>query len=191
MTTLIPILFTFLFEDFSKASGFKGQGPKTLRERLTLTSVYAPYLLIPLMLLLLMLRSPYYYRYEEKRKKKWERTAGPVKRCPQGSFLLDPVQGKLLRTHVFSSIWNTQQQEPHQNFPFQGHWHRPITWGWTKFNMCPSSIAELLKTRPDQKLDQLLRNILLGIFVHFIHNIHVTNPLTQDSLQQITVQQNE
>lgn len=69
MTTLIPILSTFLFEDFSKASGFKGQGPKTLRERLTLVSVYAPYFLIPLMLLLFMLRSPY-YKYEEKRKKK-------------------------------------------------------------------------------------------------------------------------
>ncbi|XP_041580361.1 sigma intracellular receptor 2 [Vulpes lagopus] len=69
MTTLIPILSTLLFEDFSKASGFKGQGPKTFRERLTLVSVYAPYLLIPLMLLLFMLRSPY-YKYEEKRKKK-------------------------------------------------------------------------------------------------------------------------
>ncbi|KAK1331393.1 hypothetical protein QTO34_009347 [Cnephaeus nilssonii] len=69
MTTLIPILSTLLFEDFSKASGFKGQGPKTLRERLTLVSVYAPYFLIPLMLLLFMLRSPY-YKYEEKRKKK-------------------------------------------------------------------------------------------------------------------------
>ncbi|XP_066119358.1 sigma intracellular receptor 2 [Saccopteryx bilineata] len=69
MTTLIPILGTLLFEDFSKASGFKGQGPKTFHERLTLMSVYAPYFLIPLMLLLFMLRSPY-YKYEEKRKKK-------------------------------------------------------------------------------------------------------------------------
>ena len=69
MTTLIPILSTLLFEDFSKASGFKGQGPKTFHERLTLVSVYAPYFLIPLMLLLFMLRSPY-YKYEEKRKKK-------------------------------------------------------------------------------------------------------------------------
>ncbi|XP_032136976.1 sigma intracellular receptor 2 [Sapajus apella] len=69
MTTLIPILSTFLFEDFSKASGFKGQGPETLHERLTLVSVYAPYLLIPFVLLIFMLRSPY-YKYEEKRKKK-------------------------------------------------------------------------------------------------------------------------
>ncbi|XP_012582097.1 PREDICTED: transmembrane protein 97 [Condylura cristata] len=69
ITTLIPILSTFLFEDFSKASGFKGQGPKTIRERLTLASVYAPYLLIPLMLLFFMLRSPH-YKFEEKRKKK-------------------------------------------------------------------------------------------------------------------------
>ncbi|KAI2581967.1 transmembrane protein 97, partial [Homo sapiens] len=69
MTTLIPILSTFLFEDFSKASGFKGQRPETLHERLTLVSVYAPYLLIPFILLIFMLRSPY-YKYEEKRKKK-------------------------------------------------------------------------------------------------------------------------
>ncbi|XP_029783674.1 sigma intracellular receptor 2 [Suricata suricatta] len=69
MTTLVPILATLLFEDFSKASGFKGQGPETLHERLALLSVYAPYFLIPLLLLLFMLRSPY-YKYEEKRKKK-------------------------------------------------------------------------------------------------------------------------
>ncbi|XP_006891008.1 PREDICTED: transmembrane protein 97 [Elephantulus edwardii] len=69
MTTLIPILSTLLFDDFSKANGFKGQGPKTLQERLTLVSFYFPYFLIPLMLLLLMLRSPA-YKYEEKRKKK-------------------------------------------------------------------------------------------------------------------------
>uniref|UniRef100_A0A2R9BDB0 EXPERA domain-containing protein n=1 Tax=Pan paniscus TaxID=9597 RepID=A0A2R9BDB0_PANPA len=77
MTTLIPILSTFLFEDFSKASGFKGQRPETLHERLTLVSVYAPYLLIPFVLLIFMLRSP--YKYEEKRKKNegnnhWPRT---------------------------------------------------------------------------------------------------------------------
>lgn len=72
VTTLIPILSTFLFEDFSKANGFKAQGPKTFQERLTLVSIYAPYFLIPLMLLLFMLRSPY-YKYEEKRKKKWEK----------------------------------------------------------------------------------------------------------------------
>ncbi|KAM6164394.1 sigma intracellular receptor 2 [Rhynchocyon petersi] len=69
MTTLIPIFSALLFDDFSKASGFKGQGPKTFQERLTLLSFYAPYFLIPLMLLLLMLRSPS-YKYEEKRKKK-------------------------------------------------------------------------------------------------------------------------
>ncbi|XP_024420904.1 sigma intracellular receptor 2 [Desmodus rotundus] len=69
MTSLIPILSTLLWEDFSKTSAFKGQGPKTFHERLALMCVYAPYFLIPLMLLLLMLRSPY-YRYEEKRKKK-------------------------------------------------------------------------------------------------------------------------
>ncbi|ELK01824.1 sigma intracellular receptor 2 [Pteropus alecto] len=69
MSLVIPILSTFLFEDFSEANGFKGQGPKTFHERLTLISFYAPYFLIPLMLLFFMLRSPY-YKYEEKRKKK-------------------------------------------------------------------------------------------------------------------------
>ncbi|XP_004450017.3 sigma intracellular receptor 2 [Dasypus novemcinctus] len=68
LTTLIPILSEILFGEFSKAAGFKGQGPKTLHERLTLLSVYAPYFLIPLMLLLFMLQSPY-YKYEGKRKK--------------------------------------------------------------------------------------------------------------------------
>ncbi|KAM6175136.1 sigma intracellular receptor 2 [Erethizon dorsatum] len=69
MTTLIPILTSFLLDDFSKTSRFKGQGPQTLSERLTLVSIYAPYLLIPLTLLLFMLRNPY-YNHEDKRKKK-------------------------------------------------------------------------------------------------------------------------
>nr|XP_020038087.1 transmembrane protein 97 [Castor canadensis] len=69
MTTLIPILYTLLFEDFPKANGFKGQTPETPRERLTLACIYAPYLIIPLILLLFMLWNPY-YKYEEKRKKK-------------------------------------------------------------------------------------------------------------------------
>ncbi|XP_077021403.1 sigma intracellular receptor 2 [Tamandua tetradactyla] len=69
MSVLIPILSELLFGEFSKARGFKGQGPETFRERLILLSFYAPYFLIPFMLLLFMLRSPY-YKYEEKRKKK-------------------------------------------------------------------------------------------------------------------------
>lgn len=69
ITTLIPILYTFLLEDFSKAIASKGQRPESFRERLTLIGVYAPYLIIPLILLLFMLRNPY-YKYEEKRKKK-------------------------------------------------------------------------------------------------------------------------
>lgn len=68
ITTLIPILYTFLFEDFSKAAAFKGQRPENFRERLTLVGVYAPYLIIPLILLLFMLRNPY-YKNDEKRKK--------------------------------------------------------------------------------------------------------------------------
>ncbi|XP_004635484.1 sigma intracellular receptor 2 [Octodon degus] len=69
VTTLIPILASFLFDDFSKTSHFRGRGPQTLSERLTLVSIYAPYLLIPLTLLLFMLRNPY-YNHEDKRKKK-------------------------------------------------------------------------------------------------------------------------
>ncbi|XP_021495448.1 sigma intracellular receptor 2 [Meriones unguiculatus] len=69
ITTLIPILYTFLLEDFSKAVGFKELRPETFHERLTLIGIYAPYLIIPLILLLFMLRNPY-YKYEEKRKKK-------------------------------------------------------------------------------------------------------------------------
>eukprot|EP00069_Balaena_mysticetus_P008272 bmy_19626T0 len=69
VTTLILILSTFLLEDFSKASCFRGQGPKTFHERLFLISVYTSYFLIPLILLLFMLWNPY-YKSEEKRKKK-------------------------------------------------------------------------------------------------------------------------
>uniref|UniRef100_A0A8C2Y072 EXPERA domain-containing protein n=2 Tax=Capra hircus TaxID=9925 RepID=A0A8C2Y072_CAPHI len=69
MTTLIPILSTVLLDDFSKASRFRGQGPKTFQERLFLIAVYIPYFLIPLILLLFMVRNPY-YKSEEKRKKK-------------------------------------------------------------------------------------------------------------------------
>ena len=69
MTTLIPILSTVLLEDFSKASCFRGQGPKTFHERLFLISVYTPYFLIPLILLLFMLWNTS-YKSEEKRKKK-------------------------------------------------------------------------------------------------------------------------
>lgn len=69
ITTLIPILCTFLLEDFSKAVAFKGLRPENFRERLTLIGVYVPYLIIPIILLLFMLRNPY-YKNEEKRKKK-------------------------------------------------------------------------------------------------------------------------
>lgn len=69
ITTLIPILYIFLLEDFSKAVAFKGVRPENFRERLTLIGVYVPYLIIPIILLLFMLRNPY-YKNEEKRKKK-------------------------------------------------------------------------------------------------------------------------
>ncbi|NWH77852.1 SGMR2 protein, partial [Piaya cayana] len=65
-TTLVPILAHILFHDFSKPEDL---GPQTLRERLTLLSVYVPYLLIPLLILYTMLCHPH-YSHVEKRKRK-------------------------------------------------------------------------------------------------------------------------
>ncbi|KAI1893378.1 hypothetical protein AGOR_G00123120 [Albula goreensis] len=56
-TTLIPILSYVLFHGFPETPH---PGPQTLEERLTLVTVYAPYLLIPMMLLFTMLFSPAY-----------------------------------------------------------------------------------------------------------------------------------
>ncbi|KAL7848805.1 hypothetical protein SRHO_G00204280 [Serrasalmus rhombeus] len=56
-TSLIPILAHILFHDFPVAPH---PGPQTSKERLTLVSVYAPYLVIPIMLLLTMLFSTAY-----------------------------------------------------------------------------------------------------------------------------------
>ncbi|NXA21302.1 SGMR2 protein, partial [Ibidorhyncha struthersii] len=65
-TTLFAILAHILFHDFSKSEHL---GPQTQRERLTLLSVYAPYLLIPLLILFTMLFHPH-YNHVEKRKRK-------------------------------------------------------------------------------------------------------------------------
>ncbi|XP_075296380.1 sigma intracellular receptor 2 [Opisthocomus hoazin] len=65
-TTLIAILAHILFHDFSTSEHL---GPQTQRERLVLLSVYAPYLLIPLLILFTMLSSPH-YSLGEKRKRK-------------------------------------------------------------------------------------------------------------------------
>ncbi|XP_020818913.1 sigma intracellular receptor 2 [Phascolarctos cinereus] len=62
MTTLIPISAHILFESFT-------QGPRTLQERLSLLSIYAPYFFIPLILLFFMLWSPYYSSDEKKKRK--------------------------------------------------------------------------------------------------------------------------
>ncbi|XP_061074099.1 sigma intracellular receptor 2 [Conger conger] len=56
-TTLMPILSYILFHEFPVAPH---PGPQTPGERLTLVSIYAPYLLIPIMLLFTMLFSPAY-----------------------------------------------------------------------------------------------------------------------------------
>ncbi|MBN3319941.1 SGMR2 protein, partial [Atractosteus spatula] len=56
-TTLIPILAHILFYRFPEGPH---PGPQSPRERLTLTAIYAPYLLIPIILLLTMLLSSAY-----------------------------------------------------------------------------------------------------------------------------------
>lgn len=56
-TTLIPILAHILFYQFPAKPH---PGPGTLQERWLLVSIYAPYLLVPVLLLLTMLLSPTY-----------------------------------------------------------------------------------------------------------------------------------
>ncbi|XP_051535831.1 sigma intracellular receptor 2 [Myxocyprinus asiaticus] len=56
-TTLVPILGHILFYNFPQVPH---PGPQTLHERLTLVSIYAPYLIIPIMILLTMLFSSAY-----------------------------------------------------------------------------------------------------------------------------------
>lgn len=65
--------------------------------------------------------------------------------------------------------------------------------GATYLTVCLSAIAGLLKAGPDQKLDKTSKKHgLLGMFMsHLTHIIHVTEPLTHDSLQPITNQQDE
>ncbi|XP_056139870.1 sigma intracellular receptor 2 [Lampris incognitus] len=56
-TTLVPILAHILFYPFPREPYL---GPQTPKERWTLVSIYAPYLLVPLMLLFTMLFSSTY-----------------------------------------------------------------------------------------------------------------------------------
>ncbi|KAI4886514.1 hypothetical protein NFI96_024879, partial [Prochilodus magdalenae] len=56
-TSLIPILAHILFYDFPEAPH---PGPRTSKERLTLVSIYAPYLVVPILMLLTMLLSTAY-----------------------------------------------------------------------------------------------------------------------------------
>ncbi|KAM7139672.1 sigma intracellular receptor 2 isoform 1-T1 [Macrochelys suwanniensis] len=65
-TTVFSILAHILFHDFSAS---KHQGPETQQERLTLVAIYAPYLLIPILILFTMLYSPQYNQVEKKKKK--------------------------------------------------------------------------------------------------------------------------
>ncbi|NXN31688.1 SGMR2 protein, partial [Nycticryphes semicollaris] len=65
-TTLFAILAHILFHDFSESQNL---GPQTQRERLVLLSVYAPYLLIPLLLLFTMLFHPHYNQVEKRKRK--------------------------------------------------------------------------------------------------------------------------
>ncbi|CAH2219828.1 transmembrane 97 [Pelobates cultripes] len=65
-TTVIAIIAHVLFGEFQK---YNGVDPPNQKERLTLVSIYAPYLVIPLLILLTMLFSPR-YKQEEKRKRR-------------------------------------------------------------------------------------------------------------------------
>ncbi|GFR65570.1 transmembrane protein 97 [Elysia marginata] len=65
-TTLIPIVAHVLFHDFSSS---KVPGPRNLRERLTLISIYSPYFVIPILLVLDALFSSA-YRLTAKQEKK-------------------------------------------------------------------------------------------------------------------------
>ncbi|KAG7233551.1 hypothetical protein INR49_006879 [Caranx melampygus] len=56
-TTLVPILAHILFHQFPTAPH---PGPQTLQERWLLVSIYAPYLLVPVLILLTMLLSSTY-----------------------------------------------------------------------------------------------------------------------------------
>lgn len=56
-TTLVPILSHIMFYDFPVTPR---PGPQTQQERLLLLSIYAPYLLVPLLILFTMLLSPTY-----------------------------------------------------------------------------------------------------------------------------------
>ncbi|XP_007442562.1 sigma intracellular receptor 2 [Python bivittatus] len=67
VTTAVTIcLAHILFADFSSA---KAPGPQTLRERLAVSAIYAPFLVISLLMLLLVLFSPAYQQVEKKKKK--------------------------------------------------------------------------------------------------------------------------
>jgi len=65
-TTLVPILFHIMAADFSsqsdhmKPNATAAAGPVTISERLSLAAVYAPYLVIPIMLVYHMLTSEQY-----------------------------------------------------------------------------------------------------------------------------------
>ncbi|KAM4700263.1 sigma intracellular receptor 2 [Discoglossus pictus] len=65
-TTVIAIIFHVLFGEFPASNQL---APLTQKDRLTLVAIYAPYLLVPLLILLTMLFSPR-YRQEEKRKRR-------------------------------------------------------------------------------------------------------------------------
>ncbi|XP_072285838.1 sigma intracellular receptor 2 [Pyxicephalus adspersus] len=65
-TTVLAILAHLLFGDFPKTAELDSP---TQKERLTLVAVYAPYLVIPVLILVTMLFSPRYCK-EEKRKRK-------------------------------------------------------------------------------------------------------------------------
>ncbi|GCB67136.1 hypothetical protein scyTo_0005081 [Scyliorhinus torazame] len=65
-TTVISILAHILFNDFTESTY---PGPKSMSERLSLLAIYAPYLLIPVMILITMFFSKRYNPDEGKKRR--------------------------------------------------------------------------------------------------------------------------
>ncbi|XP_058020238.1 sigma intracellular receptor 2-like [Ahaetulla prasina] len=66
ITAAVACLAQILFADFSNT---QVPSPRTLGERLTLSAVFAPFLVVPLLMLLLVLFSPAYNQVEKEKRK--------------------------------------------------------------------------------------------------------------------------
>lgn len=107
-TTLVPILSHIMFHEFPVTPR---AGPQTLQERLLLLSIYAPYLLIPLMILFTMLLSSTYNSNSgnssaRSKKRKWCRSWIC---CDFSTWLNDWFCSSLFqikKNKTFALLWN-------------------------------------------------------------------------------------